>query len=49
MDLEKNLDRIYVMLINTCGCSYSEAIIVCEEAIKIFKQKGKKQNESKRI
>jgi len=55
MDLEKNLQRIESMLINICGCTYKEAIFVCEEMIHILKLKEEKlnkrlkQNENKRI
>jgi len=42
MDIEKNLDRVYTMLINTCGCTYQEAIIVCKKAITMFKSEDKK-------
>ena len=42
MDLQKNLDRVQAMLIDTCGCTYPEAIMVCEEAALIFKLKEEK-------
>ena len=42
MDLQKNLDHIETMLIRTCGCSYPEAIMACEEAAIVFKLKEEK-------
>jgi hypothetical protein len=42
MDLEKNMDRVEVMLISTCGCTYPEAIEVCEKLIHSFKIKETK-------
>lgn len=44
MDLYKNLDRVRVMLLQTCGCSEEEAIIVCEKLIDILKEKADKSN-----
>jgi hypothetical protein len=32
------------MLIETCGCTYPEAITVCQEAINIFELKENKLN-----
>ena len=43
MDLKTNIQRVEEMLINFCGCSYSEAIKVCEEMIRIFKLKKLEQ------
>lgn len=46
MDLEKNLQRVEGMLIGICGCTYKEAIFVCEEMIHILKLKDEKQQKN---
>lgn len=43
MDLFKNVERVKNMLIGTCGCTYEEAIIVCEKAKELFQYQLKKQ------
>lgn len=42
MDIEKNIQRIEAMLIGVCGCTYEQAIYVCQEAIEYFKDKNNK-------
>jgi hypothetical protein len=47
MDLFKNVERIRALLMQTCGCSEEEAIIVCEKFIDMVKRK-RQQDEAQK-
>lgn len=45
MDLFKNVERIRIMLLETCGCSVEDAIIVCEKTKVILEHMVHRQKE----
>jgi hypothetical protein len=54
MDEEKFIDRVEIMLYNTCGCNKEEAVIILEKCLERAKngaieQKDKKRNAQERM
>jgi hypothetical protein len=45
MDLFKNVERIRIMLLETCGCSVEDAIIVCEKTKVILEHMAHRKKE----